>query len=414
MIYLMMTGLFDETLVEIRRERLTYVFYGVLVSVVYLGWDMPILNLIANIGGLYLLSLCYKSSFGKRILASCLIFSILLTLETICVIIFEGMKYSMWKNGEGTVIMAQISSQILTFIVAMLFRYIGKKKQEIRLSWQYWICLVMISVFSIYEFMLLYSGVEIREKLVVVSIVFTLLVDFIVYYLYQQLQVAMKNQYEKKIIELQNHFFENQLEIMKDSNERIRSWKHDMNNHLTMIQSIMKEQHREKGEDYILEILESPDMKKDRVRTGNTIIDSVLNYKTDLAERKGIKVDVDINVPANITVDSAMWVTILANLLDNAIEAAQKVTENPYIKVKLRYGRERFFLKIMNSYNGDIRQEDGVFLTTKDRNRDMHGLGLTSVRNTIGNFGEMNLHHTDEEFIVEVICLTHKKEMDED
>ena len=61
----------------------------------------------------------------------------------------------------------------------------------------------------------------------------------------------------------------------------------------------------------------------------------VLNQKYRLATQKGIKIIFDIMDFSEIKLDDQDGVSLLSNLLDNAIEATAKETAHKVIKIKL-------------------------------------------------------------------------------
>lgn len=409
-IYLLMTIFLKKRRGNVRTERMAYGTYYLVITVVYLTMDMPILNIVVNLVGLYLLALCYEGNLGKRLLTVFFIFTITIAVETGCVLVVDGMKYSLWETGNIDSILSLISTQIVTFMIAMLLRYRGRKREHILLSWQYWLSLIIIPFFTVYETVLLFSDANLKRRFAVFSMILALVVNFMVFYLYEQLEKAMRTGYEKKMMEMQNGLLEKQLEIMKASNEQIRCWKHDMNNHLTMLQSFVCEGQWSRAEAYMQEMLLSPGMRSERVRSGNVVIDSILNYKLMVAEEYGIQTEAEVQIPADTGLESVQWVTILGNLMDNAIEAAGRVKTDSYIKLWLFYAKERLIVVIRNAYNGCIRERNGQFYTTKHSDTGVHGLGLLNVRQALGELGEMDITYTENEFKVEIVYTIQRKD----
>lgn len=62
--------------------------------------------------------------------------------------------------------------------------------------------------------------------------------------------------------------------------------------------------------------------------SGNTIIDGLVNYKLQSVASENIKVETEIVVPEQLNIDIADLVTLLGNLLDNALEALKKLIGN--------------------------------------------------------------------------------------
>lgn len=79
--------------------------------------------------------------------------------------------------------------------------------------------------------------------------------------------------------------------------------------------------------------------------------------------------------------------SLFANLLDNAMEACEKLEkEERNISVEIRRHHAMLMLIVENSCRQDAPVKKGIFRTTK-KNRVLHGYGLRSVRQTVKNYG---------------------------
>ena len=92
--------------------------------------------------------------------------------------------------------------------------------------------------------------------------------------------------------------------------------------------------------------------------SNNSIIDSVLNLKMKEAEKKGIQIVSEICVPSNLTWNDFDATVLLCNILDNAMEATQKVFSK-CIRVQIKYNRKRLMVKSRNTYDGKNIYERG-------------------------------------------------------
>lgn len=411
-IYLMMTTFQKERVVNANVERLAYGIYYVAVAGVYLGFNVPMLNLVVNLLGLFLLGMCYKSTYIKKIFTGFVVFVIAAVVETVVMIIFEEIHYSVWKNVDFDSIVILVCAQIVTFVVAIIMRYISKSKRDVIFTWHYWVGLTIISVFTMYEIVITYSDIELKKSLLILSMVLALIVIFVVISLYEQLGRAARTEYEQRMLVIQNHMFEKQLEIMRDSNEQIRGMKHDMRNHLTLIQSYIENRQWEQAEGYIQQMIETPALGREQLRTGNAIIDSIMYFKLKTAQDSGIKTMVDINLPKDLELSSVKWVTILGNLMDNAIEAAERVLEGSYIDVHMKYFKGNIMIQIKNSYNGMIKEKDGILKTMKFSENGSHGLGIANVKRALEGMGTLQINYTENEFVATVSCIANKKPME--
>ena len=84
----------------------------------------------------------------------------------------------------------------------------------------------------------------------------------------------------------------------------------------------------------------------------------------NITDEFNIKVETEIVVPEQLNIDIADFVTLLGNLLDNALEALKKVDrEQRILTIKIVFSQERLIGRITNTYCGEIHQKDDKILT---------------------------------------------------
>ena len=73
-------------------------------------------------------------------------------------------------------------------------------------------------------------------------------------------------------------------------------------------------------------------------------------------------------------------IAVTGNLIDNAMEAASGCA-NGYVKIYMYTQNDGSFsvMKIVNNYKDEIRQTDGIFITSKEDKR-RHGFGIQNVK----------------------------------
>ena len=144
--------------------------------------------------------------------------------------------------------------------------------------------------------------------------------------------------------------------------------------------------------------------------SGNTIIDGLVNYKLQSVASENIKVETEIVVPEQLNIDIADFITLLGNLLDNALEALKKVDrEQRILTIKIVFSQERLIGRITNTYCGEIHQKDDKILTSK-KEKQKHGYGLSNVEKIIKKYnGYMEIDHANGEFRVDFIIYLPQK-----
>lgn len=113
------------------------------------------------------------------------------------------------------------------------------------------------------------------------------------------------------------------------------------------------------------------------VDTGNPMIDTLLSQKYNEARRKAIPVIFSLCNLSECPISSRDLLVVLGNLVDNAIEASEKL-EDPCIQIKLQRSNYDFVLSVRNRANSDIMITENLipFSTKQDAG---HGMGLKNV-----------------------------------
>ena len=176
-----------------------------------------------------------------------------------------------------------------------------------------------------------------------------------------------------------------------------------MQNHLTALRGYIEKEEKEKAINYISEINDITCEKKELSSSGNINIDSILNYKLQEAQSKGILISLELKIPYKLNISSLDTVVILGNLLDNAIEASFKVKNDKKIDIKIKYKNSILFIYISNTFNSSIIYEGEKIRTTKE-DKGNHGIGLVNIENILKKYnGTMKIYHTENKFNVDIL-----------
>ena len=187
---------------------------------------------------------------------------------------------------------------------------------------------------------------------------------------------------------------------------RIRGLKHEMRGHLTNIKGLAQSGEYASLEDYIAKMDESVSGFELTLQTGNPVTDVIVN---DIRQRSldlGIRFQAEFHYPDPGAYDAFDVGIILQNLLQNALEACEKVSEGERFIVLTGKRKGRFFLiEVKNSFVGEVVfGQDGMPVTTKKEDVPMHGIGLSNVRREAEKYmGELELKTVQREFSATVL-----------
>lgn len=204
----------------------------------------------------------------------------------------------------------------------------------------------------------------------------------------------------------EEEIYKRELLYLQQQQDKERQLRHDWNNKLEVLYSVLESEPSEKVYRYIEDMKQKAEALRVYSDSGNVIIDSVINAKLSTAELMGIRVNAEITIPENIQINEDDMVTILGNLLDNAVEANRRVKQQKeqFVQFRLNYVQGTLLISISNRYNPAVTSEtNGIFDTSKEDKRN-HGIGIQSVKNVLKNYhGEITFETSDDIFIVDAL-----------
>ena len=211
------------------------------------------------------------------------------------------------------------------------------------------------------------------------------------YIIYQKLITYMEEKQRAVILENQVEQMQGHIREIERLYTGIRSMRHDMQNYLFDIKSLLAARGidvEEKGSElagYFAGISTSLDALNYSIHTGHPVTDVVLNGKAGRAKERGIRFNSEFRFPADYGIDAFDLSIILNNSLDNALEACeillgQKPETGTYIEVKSCCKGNMFLLEVENSCDGVLLEaESAEAPLTRKKDTARHGLGFQNI-----------------------------------
>jgi hypothetical protein len=385
-------------------EFISYALYYFIFTSVYLFLNIPIVTLISNIVLLFIVSFNYKTSLRRRILAIALIYIILISIESIVALIFGFLDFSIFsQNTEFTSIAGMTTVKILLYITALSIGNYKNIKDKSNILYSYWFAIFFIPLMSLFIILSIIEMATYNVYRIIFIIVNLLFINFFVFYLYDNISTQQKEKFEKLLISNQNTYYTKQLNLMKSSLESVRSFRHDMRNHLILLKSLVENNEYDEASKIISQITGAIDVKNEYAQSGNITVDSILNFKLQEAVNQGMSVSLELNIPEKLNITPFDMSVILGNLLDNAINASSKLEKDKRLDLKIDYKRGRLFINLSNTYTGILNYK-GDKLTTSNRDKEAHGIGIKNINAVLDKYdGVMEIDHTENIFTVIIL-----------
>lgn len=347
-----------------------------------------------------------RKSIKTRFMFAILICSVWMLVEVLCAMVMTvAGAQNATLSDAGNVI-----SKLCMLLLSVLISHYMKAKNSPEISLRYFLVILLVPASSIYimhNIFIIAAVYDEFSKFSAFASLMLLFVNYVVFEIYDWMS-------RDAVVREQNRLYVQQLELCsRQAEEReslyleIRRLRHDMKNYLSCLLGAVQNGEKKEAEMLIQGMLNNGISNKvsEVSRSGNIVVDSLVNYKHDLAEKEGIMFEANVFIPVSLPFQSGHLAVVLGNLLDNALEACRGVPEGQrYINLDISYVKEMLQICIRNSYHATHRKDSsGRYLTTKKDTLD-HGIGLSSVEQAVSCYhGEMTAEETGNEFRVSVV-----------
>jgi sensor histidine kinase regulating citrate/malate metabolism len=217
---------------------------------------------------------------------------------------------------------------------------------------------------------------------------------------------SIKSEKEKAKAEFVNEKLDMQYKyylMVKDSQEKMKRVYHDMNNHMENIKSLKNS--CEDVNKYINNIEDEVKGSKNIYNTGNVLLDIIFYEKRKACMENNIDFNVGIDFSKCEFIEMIDISCIFSNLIDNAIEACNKIDDNnieKYIIIKSTFIKGYYVVRCENSKINKVIIKSNKIFTSK-KIKFLHGIGLDSIKSSIKKYnGELKIKYSEYKFIVTV------------
>ena len=221
----------------------------------------------------------------------------------------------------------------------------------------------------------------------IILLVFDLMSIVLMRYLEKQQAVVLENTVLHQSLKLESEH----IRSMQEAYERQRKQTHDFNNQLSVLRG-MAEQNAPESEfaDYLGKILAIEFPSVTYLNTHRLVVDVILSQKTATAAGSEIIFELQLDDLVDYPLSDDAIVVILTNLIDNAIEACEKieVPSERRIKLKMLQRQSAAILYIENTTAEPVQIRNNQIASSKS-DTFAHGYGLKNVISCIENSGGM-------------------------
>lgn len=207
---------------------------------------------------------------------------------------------------------------------------------------------------------------------------------------------------DRRIAAYQNKLLARQIAEVENLYLTMRGWRHDYHNHLQTLKARLDMGQAGEARAYLDSLEKDLDGIRALAETGNVCLDAILNAKLSIVLKRGIDLDFKAQVPSNLTVSDIDLCVILGNLIDNAVEACEKVAgEGRFLRLYIGVFKQQLYLSVTNATSETVRKIDAAYISAK---RGSHGHGLKRIDRVVEKYaGYVNRQNEPGVFATEIL-----------
>lgn len=395
--FIVFSGAFFQQKINVRKiilsvvilTSLNVVCLAVSESNVFFKWI-----LLTCIDSLWLI-IIYHTSIIRCVGISILFASFINIVDNFFFIVITAMIHinmqELYKNPYGYYLVCYVAKicEVIIFIIIGFF--IKQKLYFIYVTWKHWLktfILPIVSLFIAVFLWRLYWIVPFAADAILLCTIALFVTNLfaiaVLNYLDQQQQLYQDNLVLQKSIQYQNEAVEAWTNAYKNQ----RKMTHDFQNQLNVIYGLAEcEAPNSELSSYIQTILKNSTANSLIVKTGRLVADVLLSQKHDVAQTKGIQFLLQLDDLTHFGLKDEHLVVVLSNLIDNAIEACEKIDNGKIKKITLvmKVEEESSFLYIENTTAFPVKILDNQIVIPMKPSTE-HGYGLKNVVNILNQY----------------------------
>lgn len=322
-----------------------------------------------------------------------------LLLISVLVLMGYGNPIQLLEPGTGR-LLGMIGTKIFAFWIVVYTSRIYKNKVK-SLPLKYWILILMMPFFSVVIIKLVFVANETDKSVMgsyVICVGGILYLNLLVFDYFESYDKQIRLAALEKIAEKEKENYK----LLAASYKEIRDIKHDLKDQVELLNNLIEKGDYKEAQNHMHRLYNTVESATSVCYTGNSAVDSIINLKGVYARNNNIRFKTKIKV-SQIEFDIVGLCRILGNIMDNAIEACERINSGKrYIFFMMNQTENKLIIEVSNtSPEVDINN-----LSTSKENKLIHGIGLKSIKQTAHSMnGYVSYSYVDGFFNMKVVLV---------
>lgn len=339
----------------------------------------------------------FLGKWQKKIFLCGAFYALLCCVDYFSYIMLESIFGKALFDNNAIQVMLVLLCKTILFIVILGIEHFWDRGREVHLTGSAWILMISFPVLSMMiMIVMLFSFIGRNSGASYLTVSFGIMVMNVVMFEWLKF-VSEKDRRWNQIRLLQERNEEkfrlyHEVSVNYEEQKRIL---HDYHNQIDCVQGLLKERQYEEAENYVEKLADSIPDQMQSVDVNHPILNVVLNQKYRLAKRKNISLLFYANDLSDLWLEEQDVVSLLSNLLDNAIEACEKLEGEQKVWIKLVREKRQFVLSIRNPVSEPVDIQNNETPTSK-KDKGKHGIGLKNVQMILNKYQGMGMMRYEE------------------
>lgn len=199
--------------------------------------------------------------------------------------------------------------------------------------------------------------------------------------------------YDKRLLQLENKLLKQKSELeyesyisLQQQEEDINKLYHDIGNHMDTIKVLIHKGNTEEALNYSNTLSSKYSEIRSEYYCNNKIINAILLQKLKVCKENGIQYDYNLQIPNELSIAEIDLMSVLSNLMDNAIEACGRMKGNRQIDISISKVGDYLAVQVNNSFDSNLYKEDKNGKRTWKTNKKHHGYGVKIVKEIVERY----------------------------
>ena len=198
------------------------------------------------------------------------------------------------------------------------------------------------------------------------------------------------------------------IAIDQNNREELEKLRHDIKNQFSYLGAMLQQGKNEEAKQYVDDYLNTSNPVLNSFSCSNNVINSIINLELTKAKIKGIKIDVKVVVPPLLPFKDIDLVSLLTNIIDNAIENYYSEEKD---QITVRIMKHNDFIRFLVSNPINPEKVSVHSLTTTRKVGRGHGYGTKIIKNIASAYnGYVDFSVEDNRFVCDAVLNLNTKE----